>query len=74
MKQVEWKQNGKPLIWTQFSLMLSRAITIHKSQGRTLELAVIDLGNSENCCGMSLVVLSRLKNLNAILPKPFSYY
>ena len=55
MKQVEWKNNGKTLIRTPFPLMISWAITIHKSQGRTLELAVIHLGTSETCCGMPLV-------------------
>ena len=73
MKQVEWKHNGKTLIRTQFPLMLSWAITIHKSQGRTLELAVIDLGTSEKCCDMSLVALSSVNKLNNILLKPFSY-
>ena len=57
MKQVECKKKGKTLIRTQFPLMLSWAITIHKPQGRTLELAVIDLGTIEKCCGMSLVAL-----------------
>ena len=72
-KQVEWKHNGETLIRTQFPLMLSSAMTIHKSQGRTLDMAVIDLGSSEKCCGMSLVALSRVKNLNNILLKPFSF-
>ena len=51
-KQVEWKHNGKILIRKQFTLMLTWDITIHKSQGSTLELALIDLGTSEKCCGM----------------------
>ena len=73
MKKVEWKHNGKTLIWTHFPLVLSWAITIHKSQGRTLELAVIDLGISEKLCGMSLVALSRVKKLKKIMFKSFSY-
>ena len=73
MKQVEWKQNCKTLVRMQFPLMLSWAITIHKSQGRTLELSVIDFGTSEKCCGMSLVALSRVKKLNNILLEPFYY-
>ena len=73
MKQVEWKHNGKNLIGTQFSLMLSWTIKIRMSQGHTSELAVIDLGTSEKCCGMSLVVLSFVKKLNNIFLKPFSY-
>ena len=48
-------------------------ITIHKSQERTLELGVIDLGTSENCCGISLIALSRVKKIKKILLKPFSY-
>ena len=48
-------------------------IKIHKFQGRILELAVIYLGISEKCCGMSLVALSRVKNLNNILFKSFPY-
>ena len=63
----------KTSIWKRFLLIISWAITIHKSQGRTLELAVIDLGISEKLCGMSLVALSRVKKLNNILLEPFYY-
>ena len=73
MKKVEWKHNGKTLIQTHFTLILSCDITIHKSQGHALELAVIDLVTSEKCCGMSQVALSHMKNLSNILLKPFSY-
>ena len=73
MKKFEWKHNGNTLIREQFPLMLSWAITIHKSQGGTLDLAVIDLGTSEECCCMSLVAISRVKELNNILLQPFSY-
>ena len=73
MKKVKRKHNDIFLIRTQFPLILSWAIIIHKSQERTLELAVIDLVTSENCCGMSQVALSHMKNLSNILLKPFSY-
>ena len=38
--------------------MLAWDFTIHKSQGKTLDCAVINLGKIENCSGMNLVALS----------------
>ena len=52
---------------------LEWAITTHKSQGRTLESTVIDLGSSERCSGVTLVALSRVKELKNILLQPFSH-
>ena len=46
---------------TQLPLNLSWAFTIHKIQGKTLELLVIDLGEGEQCSGLTLVVLSRAR-------------
>ena len=57
----------------QFPLMLSWAFTIHKSQGKTLDHAVVDLGSSEKCNGMTLVALSRVRHLNNLLLKPFTF-
>ena len=48
--------------------MLSSAYTIHKSQGKTLDKVVIDLGTTKKCSGMTLVGLSRVRKL-----RPFSY-
>ena len=53
--------------------MLSWAITIHKPQGRTLEMAIIDLGNSKKYAGMTLVALSHVKKLENILLHYFLY-
>ena len=72
-KKVEWKHNIKTLIQAQVPLVLSWTITIHKYQLLTLELVEIYLGTSEKCCGMSLVALSCVKNLNNTLFKLFSY-
>ena len=71
--QAEWSDTaGKVLTRRQFPLMLSWAFTIHKSQGKTLDRAVIDLGNSERCSGMTLVALSRVRRLSDLLLKPFT--
>jgi ATP-dependent exoDNAse (exonuclease V) alpha subunit len=61
------------LRWRQhLPLMLSWARTIHKSQGMTLDSAVVDLGASENAAGLTFVALSRVKTLSDLLLIPFS--
>jgi len=69
----EWTNaNNDTMIWKQFPLMLSWAFTIHKSQGKTLDRAVINPGKVEKCTGMTLVALSRVRKLEHMLLKPFS--
>lgn len=54
----------KATIW-QIPLRLAWAITVHKSQGMTLDAAQIDLRNAF-VEGMGYVALSRVKNLNSL--------
>jgi hypothetical protein len=50
----------------QFPLSLAYAMTIHKSQGLSLDCVISDLGKSVFTFGMTYVVLSRLRKLTGL--------
>jgi ATP-dependent DNA helicase PIF1 len=67
-----WDKGDKVFTRTQFPLRLAWAITVHKSQGLTLDKAVIDLGEVDFTPGLSFVAMSRVKRLSGLLFKsPF---
>jgi len=67
------KAHGQKFEWAQFPLKLAWSITIHKSQGLTLDKAWIDLGRSERSLGLSYVALSRVRNLKDMIVEPLTF-
>jgi ATP-dependent exoDNAse (exonuclease V) alpha subunit len=57
--------------FTQYPLMLAWAVTIHKSQGKTFDNVIIDIGNGAFAHGQTYVALSRCTSLEGlVLVKP----
>ena len=69
----EWDTVVARLSRQQLPLQIRYAITIHKSQGQTLDKAVIDIGKSELAAGCTFVAISRLKTLESGLIQPMSF-
>ena len=69
----EWFVRGKRFSRTQFPLNLAWAITIHKSQGMTLDKVVINLNNAKWTTGLEFVALSRVRRAENYLTFPLGF-
>lgn len=72
MSHHNWQSETIPTIGVkQIPLILAWAVTIHKSQGASLDMAEIDVGNNIFECGQTYVALSRVKSLDGLYLKSF---
>ena len=69
-RSFHWKTKNTTCARTQIPLNLAWSMTIHKSQGLTLDKAVIDLGSKEIAMGLSYVALSRVRSLDDLCLYP----
>ena len=73
LKYVEDKNNPNEIStevigeYIQYPLKLAWAVTIHKSQGKTFERVIIDMGNGAFENGQTYVALSRCTSLDGII-------
>lgn len=64
----EWTKGSVQLSRTQFPLTVSYAITIHKSQGITVDKAVMNIADKKDFTpGLTYVAISRVKSLYGLL-------
>ena len=74
--RLTWSTSGIQCSRLQLPLKLAWAVTIHKSQGLTLDKVVIDVSKREFSTGLIFVACSRVRHLQDLLftpPFPFQH-
>ena len=61
----QWDRNGSTCTRTQIPLIIAFTITIHKSQGLTLNQAVVNLDTKSINTTLTYVALSRVRHIDS---------
>ena len=68
-----WSASGTSCSRLQLPLKLAWAVTIHKSQGLTLDKVVVDVGKKEFSTGLTFVACSRVRHMEDLFDPPFPF-
>jgi len=69
-----WYEGGKLCTREMLPLNLGYGITIHKSQGMSMDKVIIDIGNREFACGLTYTAISRCRKIEDLAFYPFRNY
>ena len=66
-----YNDSQKQCIRTMLPLILGYGITIHKSQGQSMDKVLIDIGKKEFACGLTYTAISRCRKIEDLAFLPF---
>ena len=70
--QREWEVGSVTYSREMFPVVLAYAITVHKSQGLTLDKVVLDISAKDHSLGLTYVAISRVRTIQCLMfEKPF---